>query len=312
MKIIKTPVAIAILTAVTVIWGASFTLVRLLLDAGMTNGIINLMRGMGFAVLVFCFFGKKLFRMKWKESLIGLIAGSANSVAYLLQSAGIGRTTPSTSAFLTILSVIFVPLISLIVYRIKPSWRLLPAVALAVAGTFFLTGMSFRSFKIGVGEGMLIGCAFSFAISIAVLSNSGRDAAPYVTAFWMGVTQAAGGLLYFLMFERATASAIDWPLAWLPLAVLIIAGTFLSSSLQVVCQRSIEASTAAMIMTLEAVFGTAISLIAGFDRFSIRLLIGGGLIFSGVITVVAPRYADMKERWNNRHRRIVGEKQKDS
>jgi len=303
MKLLKKPAAISLLTAITIIWGASFTLVKILLDAGLSTGSINLIRGVGFAVLVAAFSGKKLLRMKRKESLIGIIAGTANSLAYLLQSEGIVRTTPSTSAFLTILSILFVPVISLVIYRIKPSWRLLPAVVLAIAGTVFLTGMSFSGFRLGAGEGMLIGCAFSFAISIAVLSNSGSGASTHVTAFWMGITQAAGGLIYFLTFEHAEVGAVDWTKAWLPLAILVIIGTFVSSSAQVICQRSIEASTAAMIMTLEAVFGTLISLIAGFDQFSPALLLGGGLIFLGVITVVAPRFSEIKEKFFRKKKR---------
>lgn len=303
MKTLKKPVAVAILTAVTMIWGASFTLVKLLLDAGMAAGFINLFRGAGFALLVAAFWGRELKKMKWKESLVGLVAGFSNAVAYLFQSAGVGLTTPSTGAFLTILSIVFVPLLSLVIFKIRPSWRLLPAVALALTGTFLLTGMSFDNFRLGAGEGMLIGCAFSFAVSITVLSNAGAGASLRVTAFWMGITQTVSGLIYVLVFERAAVPAVNWSQAWLPLAALVIAGTFVASSLQVVCQRSIEASTAAMIMSLEAVFGTVVSLIAGFDTFSTQLLLGGGLIFAGAATVVAPRYAEIKDKRNGRTKR---------
>ncbi|NCU32133.1 MAG: DMT family transporter, partial [Candidatus Moranbacteria bacterium] len=186
MKTLKKPFAVLLLLGVTLIWGSGFTVVKIIIQTGMSVGLINILRGVGLALLVFAFFGKKVLKMKKKEILIGVAAGFTNSLGYLFQTAGLKFTTPSVSAFLTILSTVFVPVIALVIFRVRPTWRLLPAVALSIIGTFYLTGMSFGNLKLGPGELLSIGCALSFAFSIAILSSTGEGVSSEAVVFWMG------------------------------------------------------------------------------------------------------------------------------
>ena len=50
--------------------------------------------------------------------------------------------------------------------------------------------------------------------------------------------------------------------------------------------------SAALIMAMEAVFGSVISLIVGYDRFSTGLAVGGVLILIGAAIAIVPG-----ERW---------------
>jgi len=288
MKNIKKPFAIILLVGVTVIWGSGFTIVKLLLNAGLSAGMVNMLRGFGLALLILVFFGKSIFKMKLRQAAIGLVAGVFNSLGYILQSAGLMFTTPSTSAFLTILNTVLVPLIAFVFYKAKPGLRLLPAVILAVVGTFLLTGMSFDNFKLGVGEWLTLGCALSYAALIAFLGNTGRDVPFEITTFWMGFMQGLGALVYFLIFERAGVYDISWDKVILPILYIIVFGSFFTTTAQVVSQKTLDASTAAMIMTLEAVFGTMISLLVGYDKFSWGLLAGGMMILAGVVMILLP------------------------
>lgn len=289
MKTLKKPAAVLLLVAVTIIWGSGFTIVKSLMNGGMSVGILNMLRGFGLAALVAVVFGKKLIKMKRREAAIGLVAGVFNAGGYLLQSTGLMYTTPSTSAFLTVLNTVFVPFIVLVVYKTKPGLKLLPALLMAVAGTFFLTGMSFGNFRLGIGELLTLGCALSYAALIAFIGNTGKDVPSEITAFWMGLIQGAGALIYFFVFEGgANPGTIDWAKAVLPIIYLVVCGSFFTTIGQVVSQKSINASAAAMIMTLEAVFGTLISFIFGYDKFGWKLLVGGLLIFGAVIVVLLP------------------------
>ncbi|MDD3947701.1 MAG: DMT family transporter [Clostridia bacterium] len=298
MKTLKKPFAVLLLLGVTLIWGSGFTVIKMILHTGMSVGLINILRGSGLALLVLAFFGKKVFKMKKKDALVGIAAGLTNSLGYLFQSAGLKFTTPSVSAFLTILSTVFVPVIALVIYRVRPTWRLFPAVALSIVGTFFLTGMSFGNLRLGTGELLSVGCALSFAFSIAILSNTGEGVCSEAVVFWMGIMHGLGGTAYLFLFENGQIGTIDWTSVILPILYMVIVASFLATASQVVSQKSIDANTAAIIMTMEAVFGTLISLFAGYDRFAWSLVIGGSLIFCGVIMILLPKAEEMKTHFS--------------
>lgn len=288
MKPLKKPLAAILLLMVTIIWGSGFTMMKLLINAGMSVGLINITRGFGLSLFVLLFFGKKVFKLDKKGILIGIAAGFTNSLGYLLQSAGLKFTTPSVNAFLTILNTIFVPFIALIMYKVKPSWRLLPAVILSIIGTFLLTNMSLSNFNIGLGEGLTIGCALSFAFSIAILSNTGEGVSPTSIIFWIGIMHGIMGVAYFFVLDGGSVGTFSWTAVLLPLIYVVVVASFLSTTMQVVCQRALDASTSSIIMTMEAVFGTLISLLAGYDTFKWGLISGGLLIMCGVIIVLLP------------------------
>lgn len=296
MNNIKKPFAILLLVLVTVIWGSGFTIVKLLLNAGFSAGMVNMFRGFGLAALILIFFGKRVIKMKPKQAVIGLIAGVFNSLGYILQSVGLMFTTPAASAFLTVLNTVLVPLIAFVFYKTKPGLRVLPAVLLAIVGTFFLTGMSFDNFTLGIGEWLTLGCALAYAALIAFLGHTGKDVPSEITAFWMGFMQGLGALIYFLIFERTGVYDISWSKVLLPIVYIVVLGSFFTTTGQVVSQKAIDASTAAMIMTLEAVFGTLISLIAGYDKFTWGLLGGGLLILAGVVLILLPSKEEIMAR----------------
>ena len=91
--------AIMIMLLETVIWGGGFPATQLALDFGVTVGITNMVRGAIFTVLVFAVFHRQILTMKKKDIKIGLFAGTANVLAFLLQTIGTQYTTLSNSAF---------------------------------------------------------------------------------------------------------------------------------------------------------------------------------------------------------------------
>ena len=78
----------------------------------------------------------------WRD---GLAAGVALGAGYAFQTIGLQYTTPSVSAFITYLCVVFVPLLSTIVFRRPPHLLTVVGVVIAVVGLILLTG--------GVGGG---------------------------------------------------------------------------------------------------------------------------------------------------------------
>lgn len=296
LKLTRTQSSIALLV-ITIIWGSGFVVTKYCLSLGLTPGLITGVRGGIFMLLTFAVFSKKILKSNVRDTIIGILAGVTNAGAYILQAVSLKSTTPSVSAFLTIMHIVFVPIMALLIYRKKPLLQIYPAIIIALAGTAILTGVSFKNFNMGKGEWLSLGGAASFALSIAIIGNSGRKTEPLIIGFWMGLCQLVISGLYFIFAEKAHLEPVSWTAVILPLAYLGVIGTFVTTNVQVISQKSIDETTAAIIMSMEAVFGSVISLIFGYDKFSWSLLTGGILIFAGVLIAII-KFQKLAERLN--------------
>lgn len=266
------------LMVVTVLWGSGFVVTKMALDLNTSTGLINMVRGLIFALLTFLIFFKRITKMKGKELFKGFFAGSLNSLAFILQTVAMQYTTPSNAAFFTITNVLMVPFIVWVFYKIRPSLKIFGAVGVCLVGMAILTGFFGEKTTINKGDWLALAGAFMFALSIAYISNSAKEVDYSIIAFWLGVTQAIGGIIYFAFFENAAIASLDWLKVAPMLLYLGLFPSFVAQTGQVIAQQNTSATTAALIMTLEAVFGSIFSVLFGFDRLTLSLFIGGSLI----------------------------------
>src|SRR5665213_2370754 len=123
------------LAAVTVIWGTSFVVVKAVLADVSPILFIALRFSLAAVVLALIYRGA----VKREGLKAGLIAGSLLFTAFACQTAGLGLTTPSRSAFLTSLSVPMVPLASPVLYRNRPRLLEVAGIAIASMGMILMT-----------------------------------------------------------------------------------------------------------------------------------------------------------------------------
>lgn len=111
-------------------------------------------------------------------------AGPDSGHCYQFQTAGLNRTTPSKSAFITRLTLVLVPLFAVLpgVRRFgarAPSWNVWLGVLLAFGGVVLLAAPAAAGSRIGSfllpvlagirrGDLLTLGCAFGFAFHIIV------------------------------------------------------------------------------------------------------------------------------------------------
>lgn len=282
MKLTKTK-ANLLLVLVTVAWGLGFLCVKVAINNGMSPAIINIIRGFIFSFLILVFFFPKIKNMKLYDFKIGLAIGIVNFLGFITQTVGAAYTTPSNSAFLSVTSVIMVPFLVWLFYGKRPTFILFISVIICLYGMAWLTG--FRSSRniSNIGDILSLVCAFFFALSIAMLGNSAKESEFAVIAFMLGITQMIGALIYFLIAEKAAVPAINWHNVILPILFLGVGSSFLAQTSQVVAQKYTSASSAALIMTLEAVFASIFSVMFNYDKMSRSLIIGGALIMTSLL-----------------------------
>lgn len=275
--------AILIMLLVTVIWGGGFPATKLSLDFGVTVGITNMVRGGIFMVLVFAVFHRNIVKMKLKDVKIGLLAGTANVIAFLLQTIGAQYTTLSNNAFLTTTNVIMIPFMVWVLMKRKPVAKNFVAMGICMVGTAVLAGVFRNGLTFNIGDIYTLACAFFYGLSIVFVAMQPSDSHFSVSAFMMGLTHFLGGLLYFVFAEGAVIPALDWKIAILPVLYLGFLSSFAAQSLQILSQRYVSPNTASLVFMFESVFGSIFSIMFGFEEFTINLLIGGSLILVSLL-----------------------------
>ncbi|HET6950607.1 MAG TPA: DMT family transporter [Acidimicrobiales bacterium] len=223
----------------------------------------------------------------------GLAAGGALLAGYVLQTIGLQYTTPSTSAFVTYLLVVFVPLLSFALLGRRPHPLTLVGLVLAVAGLVLLTGGADATF--GRGEVLTLGCAVAFAAHIVILGETaGRHDAVRLTC--VQVTTVGGICLVASL--AAGDLALPGP-ALLAAAFTGVFATALAFFAMVWSQRVVSPSRAALILLLEPVFAALLAWLAG-DGLPATTAAGGVLILAAVVVAeVVPAWrapADLAAR----------------
>ena len=278
-----------LLIAVTVVWGATFTLVKSAI-ADVSPLLFNLIRMvLAFAILA-AINVRSLRSLSARDLRFGAIAGTFLGLGYQFQTTGLLYTTASKSGFITGLVVIFVPLLSLIPgvhapNALKPGPATFLGALTALAGLVLLTsppnsGTAFLS-GLGLGEWLTLACAVLFAAHLLTLSHAAqhRDAGRLATlqigfcALTLLLTLPLGGHPSFHLTAR-------FVIALLVTAVLATAAAF---TIQSWAQQHIPASHIALIFTLEPVFAWLTSLLFLHERLGPRALAGAALILIGLL-----------------------------
>ena len=219
----------------------------------------------------------------------GVAGGAALLVGYVLQTVGLQYTSPSTSAFITYLLVVFVPIITFVALRRRPHPLTLVGLVLAVAGLVLLTGGADMS--LGRGEVLTLGCAVAFAAHIVILGET-ADRHDAIRLTCVQVTTVGLACLAVSVVAGGLAMPAT---AWAAAAFTGIFATALAFFAMVWAQRVVSPSRAALILLLEPVFAALLAWVTG-DEMTAATLAGGTLILGAVVVAeVLPPYLARRE-----------------
>ena len=277
------------LLTTALIWGVAFVAQSVGMDyigPFTFNCVRSLLGGL---VLLPCIFlldrldsGKAAAQKKWPV-LGGVCCGVVLAVASSLQQIGIAHTSVGKAGFITALYIVIVPLLGLLGGK-RVGGRIWAAVALAVAGMYLLCIT--ESFTIGLGDLLVLLCAFCFSIHILVIDHF----SPNVDGVRMSCIQffTAGILCGVPMLLFESPNLTDICAAWAPIAYAGIMSCGVAYTLQVVAQKHTDPTVASLLLSLESV----ISVLAGWvllgQALSPRELTGCALSFCAIILAQLP------------------------
>jgi drug/metabolite transporter (DMT)-like permease len=266
------------LLSITVIWGSTFTITKVLLQ-GIEPFTYVASRFILASLLFAVLFRKKLTIAETLKSRAGLILGMLLFLGFSLQTVGLQFTTASKSAFITGLMVIMTPVLQVIIEKRPPKLGNIIGIALVTVGLYFLTSPEGSEFNIG--DLLTLGCALAFALYIVYLDVFSKDVAPE------GLTLAQ--FLFSGIAGLAIAVAIE-PLEVIFTQGLVIAilyltvfATIVAIYVQTKYQKDTTPTRAAVIFSAEPVFAGIIAYVVLNEVIGALGLLGGGLIVAGVL-----------------------------
>lgn len=265
------------LFAAALIWGSSFFVMK---DA--VSGIpVFLLLAIRFTVG--CGLLSIIFLKKWKKCsgrllFHGAVVGVLLFAAYTAQTYGLKGTTPGKNAFLTAVYCVLVPFVNWLLLRRRPTrWNWIAAVmCLGGIGLVSLDG----NLSMNQGDALtLLGGVF-YALHLVAVSRFGEDDDPVLlTTVQFGVSAiCCWGCS--LLFETIPAFPEN---AWVELIYLAVFATTIALLLQNVGQSVTPAAPAAILLSLESVFGVLFSVVCYGETVTLRLILGFALIFLAVI-----------------------------
>lgn len=267
------------LLIVTVIWGGGFVASDIALSS-LSPAQILVIRFLLASVLMFPLCARHLKSIKKQEIWAGIVLGVYLFAAFALQIVGLKYTTPSKNAFLTATNVVFVPFIARVLYRKHVSVQGVIGAFMAIAGAGVLS--LDKNFAIGLGDGLTLLCAVCFALHIFFTGEYVEKYRVTVLIFFQMVTAFAFSLFYLLITGgwgefSMTREGI------LSVLYLGAVSTTLTYLIQTASQQYVDETRSAIILSMEAVFGTLFSVLLLHEKIDGKMVAGCILILGAVL-----------------------------
>ncbi len=270
------------LLAVAAVWGLTFTAVQRALDSATPFAFLTARFLIAAAALALVF-PRRAFRLTRRTVAAGVLIGVWLTAGYGLQTVGLLFTTASKSAFITGLSVVLTPLLSVAVSRRRPRSTSVGAVLLAGGGLYALTSPDAGG--LNRGDVLTLGCALAFALHIVTTERVARHHDPVPLALAQIVTTAliCSALGAFLEKPRLVLTA--WTVA--ALAVTGVLATALAFAVQMWAQRRTSATHVAVIFAAEPLFAALFAWLIQGQVLGLRGALGGALIVAAIVIAQA-------------------------
>ena len=263
---------------VALFWGSTYFLTKI--GVGMLEpfNLTALRFGTAFLITAL-FFHKRIVKADKTVFKYAAILGTLAFIAVLSMTIGVQYTTASNAGFLISLSVVMIPVISIVFLKQKIKFKLLLSVALATVGIVFLTLN--EQLSINRGDILCMVCALSFALQVLVMERIPKESdSVAIGALQLGIVALLNGVIS-LFTENFTLPA-DLKL-W---GVIVILGVFCTAVcyiLQIYALKDTSAVQAGIILSLEPVFSAVFAYIFLDELLSGRGYIGAALLFISVL-----------------------------
>src|SRR4029077_5182686 len=259
--------ALLALVLVTAVWGVTFVQVK---DAVALYPLFAFLAvRFWIATLTLAVPGLPRMRSLGRTGFVGgAFLGLLLAAGYTLQTAGLERTTVSSTGFITGMYVVLTPLIALVLVRSHIGLSVWGGVVLSTIGLAMLSGIHAGSVT---GDLLVLAAAAVYSLQIVLME---RYAPRYDAVAFTFVEMLAAGVA--LGVVAAALGDLHLPHGWTVWGALLVTGVFASALaflVQTWAQRRTSATRTALAFTMEPVWTAFFGYTLAGDRLG---LLGGG------------------------------------
>jgi len=208
----------------------------------------------------------------------GAFLGLLLAAGYVLQTAGLERTSVSSTGFITGMYVVLTPLIALLLYRARTGLAAWGGVVLAAAGLAMLSGIHAGSFT---GDLLVLAAAAVYSLPIVLMERYAPTADPVAFTFVEMAAAFVGLLVVALSLDD-----LSMPHGWTVWGALVVTGVFASALgylVQTWAQRRTSATRTALAFTMEPVWTAFFGFTLAGDRLGALGWGGCAAIMAGIV-----------------------------
>jgi drug/metabolite transporter (DMT)-like permease len=213
---------------------------------------------------------------KWLPA--ALACGAALFTAASLQQFGLTTTTAGKAGFITALYIVIVPILGLLLKK-KVRRVVWLAVIIATFGLYLLTITS--GVAISQGDLTVLAGAFIWAVHILLIDHFSKKVPGLLIACGQFLVTGVLGLIAALLFEEIAFSALIAGGGTILYAGLVVVS--LAYTLQVLGQKGVNPSIAALILSLESVFAVLSGSLILNERLTPREWLGCTMMLAAVV-----------------------------
>lgn len=263
----------------TAFWGISYSVTKLAIGNYSPSTFLFyrfLMASMVLAVV----FWKYVRNITFESIKTGAVLAVPMFLGIHLQTVGLKYTDASQCSFIAGLCVIIIPLIKLTIYRTSPPLKIWMAALTALTGLFIIAVK--EKFTINIGDLYTIAGAFGFAVYLISVEKHSAVKNLLSSIVPMFFTCA---LLTFIL-ALTDQNAVWFPerdTFWLGIIYCALFSTAYMYTISNISQRYLSAERVAVIYLFEPIFGAIAAFFILGENLSLRLLLGGSLIFAATL-----------------------------
>jgi drug/metabolite transporter (DMT)-like permease len=269
--------ALLALVLVTAVWGVTFVQVK---DAVALYPLFAFLAvRFWIATLTLAAPGLPRVRSLGRPGFVGgAFLGLLLAAGYTLQTAGLERTTVSSTGFITGMYVVLTPLIALVLVRSRIGVSVWGGVALSTIGLAMLSGIHAGSVT---GDLLVLAAAAVYSLQIVLME---RYAPRYDAVAFTFVEMLAAGVA--LGIVAGALGDLHRPHGWTVWGALLVTGIFASALaflVQTWAQRRTSATRTALAFTMEPVWTAFFGYTLAGDRLGLLGWGGCAVIMAGIV-----------------------------
>ena len=281
----------AILLFITLLWGATFVIVKEALQE-ISPLLFITIRFVIAGIILLPFVLRKNFSKK--SVLSGILLGVLLFLGFALQTVGLKYTPATKSGFLTGTAVIMVPILQILIEKRPPTKGVILGSLIVMFGVTFLSSggnslitlLSDFGTNFNFGDTLTLLCALFFALYIIYIDVETSKFDFWILLFVQIVTVAILGIIFSLIFSATQIETIKISITENSLFALFytsIFATLITTALQTKFQKNVTPTKAGIIFAFEPLFAAIFAFFLLGEKLSNFGYIGAALIIMGLI-----------------------------